>query len=172
MAENEKAVCANVNEQGKGDEKQTNETEPESVGTLLQDMYVLQKIVSFLKYFGLFLFVWLLGWFGFSCQWVLIAAIGFYVVRTKQEQRDWKQKVGQALAKDEEIVIRARLRDLPSWVSIFLSPSENSSFFNLQIIKTFLVAKRNSILITVDFYDIRLYINILKQLIIYMIVQN
>lgn len=100
-------------------EKEKDETKPESIEAFLQDMHLLQKIVTFLRYFGLFLFVWLLGWLGFSCQWILIAAIGYYILKTKQEKREWKLKVGQALAKDEEEVIRARLGDLPSWVSFF-----------------------------------------------------
>lgn len=39
-------------------------------------------------------------------------------MKTNQEKRKEKQKFGQALAKDEEDVIRARFRDLSSWVSI------------------------------------------------------
>ncbi len=120
MAENKQAVCPKIDEQAKENEKQNNESKSESsVETLLKDMHVMQKIVSFLKYFGMFLFLWLLGWLGFSFHWVLIAAVGYYIMKTKQEKREWKQKVGQALAQDEEVVIRARLGDLPSWVSIF-----------------------------------------------------
>lgn len=91
----------------------------DNIEALFKDMHVLKMIATFSKYFGMFLFLWLLGWFGFSCYWVLIAAVGYYVVGTKQEKREWKQKVGQALAKDETQVIRARLRDLPSWVRVF-----------------------------------------------------
>ena len=119
MAENEKAVCAKADDQGKQDDKKNNEeTKSEGIETLLKDMHLLQMIVTFLKYFALFFSVWLLGQLGFSCQWVLIAAIGYYIIHAKQEKREWKQMVGQALAKDEEVVIRARLKDLPSWVRV------------------------------------------------------
>ena len=118
MNESEKTVCVKAEDQGKTNEEKNKEAKPEGIETLLQDMQVLQKIITFLKYFGLFLFVWLLGRFGFGCMWVVIAAICYYIKRTKQEKREWKQKVGEALAKDEEVTIRARLKDLPSWVSI------------------------------------------------------
>jgi hypothetical protein len=142
MAETKKEVCsAKIDEHGKKDEKQKTEAKQESIETLLRDMHVLQKIVSFLKYFAQFLFLWLLGWLGFSYIWVFIAAIGYYIVKTRQERRDWKQKVGQALAQDEEVVIRARLGDLPSWVSIFYVQQIVHLFcFSNQ---TFLVAKQN-----------------------------
>ena len=120
MAESKKAVCsAKIDEQRKEEQKQNKEAKQDSMEAILEDMQVLQKIVSFLKYFGQFLFLWLLGWLGFSCYWVFIAAVGYYIMKTRQEKRDWKQKVGQALAQDEEVVIRARLGDLPSWVSTF-----------------------------------------------------
>ena len=115
MAENEKALCAK-----KENGKENDETKSEGMDTLLKDMHILQMIVTFLKYFGFFFSVWLLGRLGFSCHWVVIAAIGYYIIQTKQEKRDWKQIVGQALAKDEEVVIRARLKDLPSWVRILV----------------------------------------------------
>ena len=117
MAENEKALCAKK-ENGKENEK--DETKSEGMETLLKDMHILQMIVTFLKYFGFFFSVWLLGRLGFSCQWVVIAAVGYYIIQAKQEKRDWKQIVGQALAKDEEVVIRARLKDLPSWVRVLV----------------------------------------------------
>lgn len=124
MAEDEKAISTKAGGQEK-DEKHNEETNPESptesIETFLKDMQVLQKILTFLRYMGMFLFVWLLGWLGFSCLWVLIATLGYYMMETKREKRKGKQELGQALAKDEEDVIRARLGDLPSWVRIKLS---------------------------------------------------
>ena len=64
-------------------------------------------------------FLWLLGWLWFKQLLDFSAAFGSYVIKTKQEKQNWKQKAGQDLAQDEEVVIRARLRDLPSLVSSF-----------------------------------------------------
>lgn len=124
MAEDEQATSTKAGCQEK-DKKQNKETNPESptesIETFLKDMQVLQKILAFVRYIGMFLFVWLLGWLGFSCLWVLIATLGYYMMKTNWEKRKEKQEFVQACAKDEEDVIRARLGDLPSWVRIKLS---------------------------------------------------
>ena len=102
-------------------EQQTTEGDPgQGIESFLKDMFVLQKVVSFLKYLVLFLGIWLTGRLGFGYKWVLLATIVYFFWKAnRDEKKRRKEAVGAALAKNEEEVLRARLGDLPTWVSLY-----------------------------------------------------
>ena len=101
------------------DEKTVEKVEPLSFEKLLQDMFVLQKVISYVKYMAVSLAVWLAGRFGVGFSWVILAVVVFVLRKFYRNEKKRKEETGKALAKNEENAIRARLGDLPSWVSNF-----------------------------------------------------
>lgn len=115
--------------------KKLENKETSSFETLLQDMLVLQKVISFVKYMAVLLAVWFVGRVGFSFTWALIGTVAFFGWKNNQDEKSQNKKTGKALAENEEDVVRARLRDLPSWVSHFSWESFTQSIFDFFLTK-------------------------------------
>ena len=77
----------------------------------IRNFYHLKNTIRSSQYFvkNFFILSCSVGLFLATINCVFIAAVGYCIMKFQQEKGDWKQKVGQALAQDEEEVIHARL---------------------------------------------------------------
>lgn len=76
-------------------------------------------IILVLKYFhivALVFFVWLIGYFGFSIAWILIASFAYLWRERTSNLRKIKSDMIRAVHLDEKNAILARLDEVPSWV--------------------------------------------------------
>lgn len=109
-----------TDEKADPNEKKVEKVEPVGLEKLLQDMFVLQKVISYVKYMAVSLAVWLAGRFGVGFSWIVLAVVIFVLRKFYRDEKKEQKEAGKDLTKNEENAIRARMGDLPSWVSNFV----------------------------------------------------
>ena len=98
------------------------ETKPTQEGanakSLTEQLTVLKIGIPLAKYLGVALLIWVLGRFGFSYQWILLATLAVVFWMRNREKKNKKKSIGKAINNDEEKAVEARVEDMPSWVCV------------------------------------------------------
>jgi len=84
--------------------------------TQAQGVQLLSLALKSVKVAALLLAVWLIGYFGFSVTWVLIALICYVVGEEYRKAKAAKKGYAKEAAQDEQKAILVRVDELPAWV--------------------------------------------------------
>ena len=77
-------------------------------------LFMLRK---YLEIVGLVMIVWLLGYFHFSVSWILLVVFIYLFSQRQRTQFKERHQMLKEINTNEEQFIKARLDELPSWVS-------------------------------------------------------
>jgi len=100
-------------------EKQTASSATQPSSTATRGFSLLSAIARTFKVAGLSAVVWLWGYAGFSCAWLLVALF-FHVINEEYRKiKDSKKAFAKHLLENEKGAILSKLDDYPSWVSFW-----------------------------------------------------
>lgn len=85
---------------------------------------VVKFAVKYLKFVGVALGIWFMGWLGLSYVWVLCGLMIFMIWRLNKDEKKKKRSSLQEAADNEDGAVSAKMEDLPAWVS-FLNHETN-----------------------------------------------
>ena len=83
------------------------------------DVGVVKFAIKYLKFVGVALGIWFMGWLGLSYVWVLCGLVIYVVWKLNKEERE-KKKTGlkESAEMAADGAVPPRMEDLPSWVRL------------------------------------------------------
>lgn len=102
---------------------------PQKKGGSPLNVSVVKFAIKYMKFVGVALGIWFMGWLGLSYVWVLCGLLIFMIWKLNKEKKDKKRVILQEAAEmAADGAISPRMEDLPAWV--------RSSFFPNFLVQT------------------------------------
>lgn len=98
------------------------EAPPAASSSANSDTLLLSVVQRYFKLAAQTVFVWAFGYFEFSPSWLLLGLVVYVWKERNTKAKKNQVAIAQAIARGEKDVILSHVRDLPSWVSIHVSP--------------------------------------------------
>ncbi|EDO32931.1 predicted protein [Nematostella vectensis] len=115
--------------QNQNDPKAAEEPEKKAKPT---EIPIVTFVLKYLKFVGVALGIWFMGWMGLSYVWVLCGLLVFTMWKLNQEDKSKRRaKLQEVMKTDSEIV--AKMDDLPAWV--FFPDVERAEWLNKMIVQ-------------------------------------
>lgn len=116
---------------------------------------VVKFAVKYLKFVGVALGIWFMGWLGLSYVWVLCGLMIFMIWRLNKDEKKKKRSSLQEAADNEDGAVSAKMEDLPAWVS-FLNHETNFLVNTRQHKKTLLQSLPRHIVVISQLIEYRI----------------
>lgn len=81
-----------------------------------KEMAIVAFLLKYLKFVGIALVVWTMGWLGCSYVWVVSGLFVYVLWRMNQDEKKKRRDAFKATLEHEQESVEARMEDLPSWV--------------------------------------------------------
>ena len=81
-----------------------------------KEMALVNFLLKYIKFVGIALAVWMMGWLGFSYVWVVSGLFVYVLWRMNQDEKKKRREAFKEAADHEVEAVEARMEDLPSWV--------------------------------------------------------
>lgn len=106
-----------------------------------KEMAIVNFLLKYIKFVGIAMAVWMMGWLGFSYVWVVCGLFVYVLWRMNQDEKKKKREAFKETAEREIEAVEARMEDLPSWVRYTQSEYHRLSeiFFGLELYRLLLI---------------------------------
>lgn len=98
---------------------------------------VVKFAIKYLKFVGVALGIWFMGWLGLSYVWVLCGLLIYVTWKLNKEEREKKKNVLKESAEmSADGAVPPRMEDLPSWVRLIMTKTKET-------LRTFVIPRRS-----------------------------
>ncbi|KAK3739454.1 hypothetical protein QZH41_017292 [Actinostola sp. cb2023] len=101
------------------------------------DVGIVKFAIKYLKFVGVALGIWVMGWLGLSSVWVLCGILIFTIWKLNKDEKEKKksalQKTAEMAADGTDGAVSPRMEDLPAWV--FFPDVERAEWLNKMIVQ-------------------------------------